>query len=64
MKNLKRLRQRRSQVAAAIMISMLMTQGLYSKENITVSAQEKATTHSKSTVNYNQKRNVELDLLP
>lgn len=58
MKNLKRLRQRRSQVAAAIMISMLMTQGLYSKENITVSAQEKATTYSKRTVNYNQKRNV------
>ncbi|MDO7205540.1 hypothetical protein Q5M85_16935 [Paraclostridium bifermentans] len=58
MKNLKRLRKRRSKVLVAIMMSMLITQGLYSSDSIIVSAQEQTANHSKNTVNHNQKRNV------
>ncbi|MEN2257445.1 hypothetical protein AAIB48_06600 [Paraclostridium benzoelyticum] len=55
MKNLKRLRKRRSKVLVAIMMSMLITQGLYSSDSIIVSAQEQTANHSKNTVNHNQK---------
>lgn len=58
MKNLKRLRKRRSKVLVAIMMSMIITQGLYSSDSIIVSAQEQTSNHSKNTVSHNQKRNV------
>ena len=58
MKNLKRLRERRSKVLVAIMMSMIITQGLYSSDSIIANAQEQTSNHSKSTVNHNQKRNV------
>lgn len=58
MKNLKRLKQRKSKVVIVVMMSMLMTQGLYLSDNTIVNAKEKDMTEIRYTTKQNQKRNV------
>lgn len=58
MKNLKRLKQRKSKVFTVVMMSMLMTQGLYLSNNTIVNAKEKDMTEIRYTTKQNQKRNV------